>query len=233
MFEMLSVANSFVEAHDVCCELFGMDLAIDDSLHYQLLDLLSPDECDRMGRLVQVKHQRNFLAARGGLRVCLGRYLDCAPESLVFECEFHGKPRLRDFPGVEFNFSHSDDRGLIGISEGRAIGVDLERVRVMPSMLGLAKRFFAPQEVAAIVSVSEAEQMPLFFQYWTCKEAYLKGTGDGLGKIGKLAVAIPVPGGVANGSEQVQVIQRPCDKNFALAQVQVVDGFVGAMAIEV
>jgi 4'-phosphopantetheinyl transferase len=225
MFDKLSISNSFIESHDIYCELFGMDLAIDGSLHDWLYELLSPDECDRMARFVQPKHRQNFVAARGGLRLCLGQYLNCAPETLVFECTGYGKPMLRDFPEVEFNLSHSDDRALIGISRGRAIGVDLERVREMPSKLELAKRFFAAAEFEAIAQVPEAEQTQLFFQYWTCKEAYLKGTGDGIGKLGQLVVAI--------GPERVQVVQKPCSKNFALAQVAVMEGFVGAMAIEI
>jgi 4'-phosphopantetheinyl transferase len=219
------LAGAGLTGAGVTCDLFGVDLAIVDSLRDDLANSLSEDECDRMRRFVQERHRRNFVAARAGLRACLARYVDRGPETLVFECGSHGKPRLRDFPGLEFNLSHSGDRALIGISHGRAIGVDLERVREMPTWLGLARRFFAAAEVEAIVRVPEVEQMPLFFQYWTCKEAYLKGTGDGLGKIRKLAVAIE--------ADRVQVLQKPCHKNFALAPVAVAEGFVGAIAIEV
>ncbi len=219
------LAGAGLAGAGVACDLFGVDLAIADSLQDELCNSLSKDECDRMGRLIQPRHRRNFVAARAGLRACLARYVDRRPETLVFECGSHGKPMLRDFPELEFNLSHSDDRALIGISHGRAIGVDLERVREMPKWLGVARRFFAAAEVEAIVRVPEAEQMQLFFQYWTCKEAYLKGTGDGLGKINKLAVAIE--------ADRIEVLQKPCQKNFALAPVAVAEGFVGAIALEI
>jgi 4'-phosphopantetheinyl transferase len=232
VFKSLSVPSFISENHpvsrdvsrDVYCELFDVDLAIATSFYDSLLDLLSDQECDRMRRLIQLQHQRNFVAAHGALRQCLARYVNCAPEALVFESGVHGKPRLRDFPEVQFNLSHSDNRALIGIAHGRSIGVDLERVREMPSMLGIARRFFAVTEYEAIERTVGIERTRLFFQYWTCKEAYLKGTGDGLGKIGQLTVAIE--------GENVRVLQKPCSKKFALAQIEVEYGFVGAIAVE-
>jgi 4'-phosphopantetheinyl transferase len=50
----------------------------------------------------------------------------------------------------------------------------------MSDVESLAKRFFSPREYAHLRLVSPEEQQQIFFRYWTCKEAYLKATGDGL-----------------------------------------------------
>ena len=60
------------------------------------------------------------------------------------------------------------------------MGIDIERVRPLDH-LDLARRYFHPNEVAAIEGVRPTEEQLLaFFRTWTLKEAIVKAIGRGL-----------------------------------------------------
>ena len=56
----------------------------------------------------------------------------------------------------------------------------MELVRPFPGAEGVAERFFAPAEHAALLALPATERRQGFFNAWTRKEAYLKATGEGL-----------------------------------------------------
>ncbi len=214
---------------------YSIDLAIDQDTQNLYYSWLSVDECDRMQRFKNPQHQRDFVAARGALRSYLAQYLNCHPKVLQFEYGGHGKPKLTNEPNLHFNLAHSHDRALIVVCKTAAIGVDLEKVRSVPKLLALAKRFFTVSEYESIATLPKALQSEKFFAYWTCKEAYLKATGTGLGHISKLELSI---------EQSVSVLKSPCDRRFDLTQIlhqEIVDQtnqpedsvFVGAVAIEI
>lgn len=139
--------------------------------------LLSDEERERARRFVGPLLQRRFVAARSQLRALLGRHLGRDPRSLVFALNEFGKPRLADHPGVHFSLSHSQDRALLAVSEGAEVGADLEMMRPVEH-LDLARRYFHPDEVAAIERHGDPRQA--FFRIWTLKEAVVKAIGLGL-----------------------------------------------------
>jgi 4'-phosphopantetheinyl transferase len=142
--------------------------------------LLSDDERARQRSFVSAELRHRFLAARAGLRTLLGRQLDLDPRRLVFATNEFGKPRLTGYGQVHFNLSHSEERAVLAISDTAEVGIDLERERPIEHV-DLAKRYFHPNEVAAItVSRDEAEQRRAFFLVWTLKEAVVKALGTGL-----------------------------------------------------
>jgi 4'-phosphopantetheinyl transferase len=49
----------------------------------------------------------------------------------------------------------------------------------------IAERYFSPREVEAVRELPPELQIRGYFQYWTLKEAYIKGVGEGL--------SIPLP----------------------------------------
>jgi 4'-phosphopantetheinyl transferase len=142
--------------------------------------LLSDDERVRQRSFVSPTLRRRFLAARAGLRTLLGRHLDVDPRHLAFATNDFGKPRLAGGGQVRFNLSHCEERAVLAISDAAEVGIDLERERPIEHV-DLAKRYFHPNEVAAITaSRDEAEQRRAFFLVWTLKEAVVKALGTGL-----------------------------------------------------
>lgn len=159
---------------------FRLDLGAE--AHAGLAALLSPEERTRAARFYFERHRHQFTAARGRLRRLLGAELGVPPERLAFSYGPHGKPALA-WPagtGLYFNLSHAGEWALLASTRAGEIGVDIERAR--PVLPGLAQRFFAPEEAAALAALPPAEQRAAFFRCWTRKEAYLKALGSGLAR---------------------------------------------------
>ena len=144
-----------------------------------------------------------FQRCRGAVRVVLGRELSRAPEQLVFAYGPNGKPEL---PGIEFNVSHSGDLAVLATSFDAPLGVDVEEVRSNMDWQELAQRFLK----------QEARTPEEFFELWTAREAYLKGTGEGIGgglsspmangwRIVPLAVPATYRGALAVRAEEIRV----------------------------
>ena len=158
-------------------------LDVEPPTQRRLSESLSHDECDRAARFYFEKHRRRFTAGRGLLRSLLGKYLDLPPDEIIFSYNEHGKPRLtpdQNQSDLRFNLSHSDELALFAFTMGRGIGVDVERIRPERSTRGIAERFFAPREVAALFALSDDQHTAAFFRCWTRKEAYLKAKGAGM-----------------------------------------------------
>jgi 4'-phosphopantetheinyl transferase len=142
--------------------------------------LLSEDEKARGRRFASPRLQRRFAAGRARLRSLLGEYLNRDPRALVFVQNEFGKPSLIDDPSVHFSLSHTEDRAILAVSETLVVGADIEHVRVLDH-LDLARRYFHPNEAAAIESLRHPdEQRQAFFRTWTLKEAIVKALGKGL-----------------------------------------------------
>jgi 4'-phosphopantetheinyl transferase len=143
---------------------------------------LALDEQARASRFRFPDDRNHFIAARGLLRILLGRYLEINPAALSFRYSPFGKPSLAVHQGADlrFNLSHSHGLALLAFAQGRDIGVDLESVRPEVAGLRIAERYFSPAEVAALCALPESQQTEAFFNCWTRKEAYIKARGDGL-----------------------------------------------------
>ena len=176
MLELLPV-------HAVHIDLVATDDAAALELKDRYLELLSPEEHERMARLVFERDRRRFLLTRALVRTMLSRYAAVPPKDWAFVANVHGRPELLDrpdgVPDLRFNISHTDGLIACAVTIGREVGVDVEHVgrrltRDVPA------RFFAPREVADLHAVPEPERHKIFFDYWTLKEAYIKARGFGL-----------------------------------------------------
>jgi 4'-phosphopantetheinyl transferase len=173
--------------------IWRINLNSDELQLQSFRETLSSDEIARAERFYFPEHRQRFMAGRGTLRTILGQYLDIAPKQVEFEYQPRGKPLLAAKfadQGLLFNLSHSQDLALLGVSCQHQIGVDLEYIRTMSDLEGLAKRFFSSREYEHLRLISPQEQQQIFFRYWTCKEAYLKATGDGLVQLEEIEISL-------------------------------------------
>jgi 4'-phosphopantetheinyl transferase len=147
--------------------------------------LLSQEECHRADRFVFERDRVRYTVAHAVMRNLLGRYCDLTPQSLRFSVTAAGKPSLAGqgttTPPLHFNLTHSDDRGLLGLSVSSEIGVDIEKVRTNIEALAISRHYFFGSEREAIEATAEAQRHDMFFRYWVAKEAVLKAQGIGLG----------------------------------------------------
>jgi len=151
-----------------------------DELH-ALTSVLSADERERTSRFVRPCDASRSAAARGHLRQLLGHYLDRPAAEVALGVGPHGKPFV-SAPGagwLRFNMSHSGDRGLIAVANGREVGVDVERFQPELPDPELRK-LFAPAEQRALSALTAGDYIEQYFTLWTRKEAVVKGLGVGL-----------------------------------------------------
>jgi 4'-phosphopantetheinyl transferase len=144
--------------------------------------ILDEDERERAAKFRVEGARERFIVSHGAMRMILGGYTGAAPEQIVYCEEANRKPALLSPAGeVRFNLTHAEGIALLAVARGLEVGIDVERVRPLRDDLGLAERFFAPEEVADLRSLSDpGEREAAFFRCWTRKEAVLKATGDGL-----------------------------------------------------
>lgn len=143
------------------------------------IDTLSEDEISRFRRYRFAADQRKFAVARSSLRQILAHYSQRTPASLTFDYGSHGKPFLRHNSSLQFNVSHSGEYALCAVAR-QVVGVDIEQLRSMDHLEGLIKRCLAVSEQQALTKILPNNQSTAFLKYWTCKEAYLKATGQGI-----------------------------------------------------
>jgi 4'-phosphopantetheinyl transferase len=155
-------------------------------------DSLSPDERERAARLRFPAHRDAFIAARVFLRAVLARHLGTDAADLRFGATVHGKPFLaQPAASLRFNLAHSGGLAFVAVSAAGEVGVDVERVRAGLDLDGIARRFFRPEEAAALAVLAPAQRTEAFFAVWTRKEALLKALGKGIaGGVDRFGVTV-------------------------------------------
>jgi 4'-phosphopantetheinyl transferase len=141
--------------------------------------VLVPRERDHSAKY-RFDHLRvRYILATGALRIMLGRYLHLAPDRVQFRYGSKGKPSLAE-ASHQFNMSHSGELALFGFTLECELGVDIERMRPVDDMFGIAKGAFCPEETAELHALPVQLRQKGFFSLWTRKEAYIKAIGMGL-----------------------------------------------------
>jgi len=168
---------------------------------------LSRDERIRSARMRSPQLRQRFIAAHGGLRELLGRYLGVHPSEVRFGHNEFGKPALSGEFGdqLTFNLSHSADLAVIGIAADAKLGVDVEQIRDEPDFSDIAQWFFGAAELEELNRLPSELRARAFLRSWTRKEACAKARGEGLGATNEIAQPLdwslyslqPAPGYVA------------------------------------
>ncbi|TWU00419.1 4'-phosphopantetheinyl transferase psf-1 [Botrimarina colliarenosi] len=161
------------------CRVLTWRLDADSQRVAQAQQLLSEEERARATAFSREDVRRRFVLGRGELRRSLGELAGAPPQTLAFCYGKAGKPALVGDGSLHFNLAHTGDLAICAIA-GEPVGVDVERVRPMKNALGLAERWFHPEEVARLAAATDP--LAAFFGVWTMKEAALKLVGLGVGE---------------------------------------------------
>jgi 4'-phosphopantetheinyl transferase len=147
-----------------------------------LLEALPASEREEGSRFVRPADRTQWMLARASLRMVLAKYLGGDPRELRIEVGASGKPGLAQAPDspIRFNLSHSDNLALIAVSQGREVGIDVERIREVPKLKAILDDFFSEQEQAYVLSREGQVRTTAFFLLWTRREAAAKAVGIGL-----------------------------------------------------
>jgi len=166
--------------------------------------VLSEEERARAAAFVHAADRDRYRVAHTALRRELAAYLGTDPAAVPLTREPcplcggpHGRPAVPGNP-VHFSLSHAGDVVLLAFDDA-PVGADVE---AHPTAATVAQTVgvLHPRERAEIGALPTADRPVAFARCWTRKEAYLKGTGAGLGEdpgttyVGSLAVPAEVPG---------------------------------------
>jgi 4'-phosphopantetheinyl transferase len=128
------------------------------------------------------RDRRRLLTARAWRRHLLAAELGCDPGEVAIVVDGNGKPRLAGFgdTGLQFSASRSRDLALVALSRRMKVGVDVEAIDPATAVEPFAARFLSSAEQHALAQRPAEQRRDALFACWTRKEAYLKGTGEGL-----------------------------------------------------
>jgi 4'-phosphopantetheinyl transferase len=211
------------EVHVWACLLDGDAESADAAVR-----LLDAGERLRARRFAHETDRLRFVLAHGLLRTVLAGYCNARPAELVIVQSGRGKPSVDHPGGVQFNLAHSHDRALIAVRAAREVGIDIERVHAVAEAANVVARYFHPHERATLRLASSEECTTRFLQYWTAKEAVVKGHGTGLAlALDTFAVDLESASGSVDAS-----CCPPLGANWRVQVLNLGPGWVGAVAAQ-
>jgi 4'-phosphopantetheinyl transferase len=190
--------------------------------------------CSRSGRSAATLRgrQADALAERQRSRwfrdQVLSAALGVSADDLGFEVEPGGKPHLVKPSRIDFSVSHTTGAVAVVTLLGRAVGIDLERVRPLPARRRIHRAFSATDR-AAIDAAGDPDRELLLT--WTRKEALLKALGMGL--------TVPLQGllddAVRPAEDVIELLPPghldPLARTWSIWSFTPLPGFVGACAV--
>ena len=149
------------------------------------LALLDAAERAQALRFRHAEDRLCYAAAHALLRTMLSEAAAVAPGDWRFVRTPSGKPRLdpaAGWPDLRFSLSHT--RGMVACAVALAlkVGVDVEPLTRLPDVKGLGRTMFSTREAASLEAMAEEARSEAVLRLWTLKEAYLKATGEGIGR---------------------------------------------------
>ncbi len=142
-----------------------------------LFGLLTLAEQQRARRYHAVADYHRFVVGRATLRLLLGGCLGVPPAALHFAAGPNYKPLLATAPELHYNVSHSGNWVLIAIGP-MALGVDVEKINADFPFEEILDHSFSPAERAFVAQ--HPVPAAAFYRLWTRKEAFVKGTAQGI-----------------------------------------------------
>lgn len=175
------------------------EVVLDPSQLASAMEDVSPEERSDAARCAPAVGTRRLLR-RAALRRILARHVGGPPRELRLARGRWGKPEL---PGSDLCFSSSSagDLCLIAVARGRRVGIDVERVRGVRNLAGVAAREFGPDVAAGLLALPADRRDREFLRRWTEKEARGKALGVGLGE--------GVPPGAAGARWRIEPVVTP------------------------
>jgi len=141
---------------------------------------LDEDERARQQQLQRPADRRLHLAAHLLLRAALSRCADVAPQAWHFSRAEDGRPHIAAAAaGLAQHFSLAHTRGLVvcAIADAVDVGVDIEPMRSLAELDGMARIALGHEERADLASLPVDARSERFLVAWTIKEAYAKACG--------------------------------------------------------
>ena len=139
-----------------------------------LENFLKHEEIEKLTAYKSEVSKINFAVSRSILNKGFETILDIPFSDVIVLRDKYYKPYIKNQNEIKFNISHTDGYVVIGFSK-RELGIDIEKVNDDFAFEDILENCFTFREIDNIGS-----NAPMFYKYWTAKEAYLKYEGYGL-----------------------------------------------------
>jgi len=213
-------------------EVWTVWLDASEAANRTFRSLLSSEEVLRADRFATEALTASYQTSHGVLRVLLAQYLKRDPHEIEFTVGRAGKPALKIELGMHFNMSHSGTLAAYAFTSAGPVGVDIEQIRSVSDLEGIAKHHFCPAETTELLSIADQEQRrDAFFRCWTRKESYIKALGDGLSMpLDQFQVTLlpDIPARLVHIQNSVRAASA-----WTLRHLEPTSGYLGAVAYQV
>ncbi|MEU5214592.1 4'-phosphopantetheinyl transferase superfamily protein [Streptomyces sp. NPDC020807] len=169
--------------------------------------LLGASELVRRDLYSREEDRLRFTVSAALLRLAVAHQLDTEARDVEVtrncpDCPLpHGRPRVEGVRDV--SVSYAADVVVVAVSEGTAVGVDVEAASPLsPQRAAVLRRALGNDELREFDGVSGSARENWLLRRWTYKEAVVKATADGL--------RTPLPGvQVSEASGMARLISYP------------------------
>ncbi|HEY1975281.1 MAG TPA: 4'-phosphopantetheinyl transferase superfamily protein [Candidatus Baltobacteraceae bacterium] len=198
--------GSFGSARGVAADAWMLFLDELDgrALRERCLPWLASDEVARYRALSTDRLQLRYLASIALCRRSLSQYAPVDPPAWRFRRSVSGKPAIAaplQRPSLRFSLSRTDGLAVCLVTSAGAAGVDVESTSRTVDTAAVARDFLSAAQRQQLETLPPVEQTRSLFKLWVLHEAYVKGTGRGLGatpervRVGFGAGGAPLPMG--------------------------------------
>lgn len=201
---------------------FNIVLVLTNTDSFRIKDLknfLKEEELEKLDVYKSEVAKMNFAVSRSVLNKVFETILDIPIENVVVLRDRYNKPYIKNKSGVKFNISHTDGFVVIGFSK-KELGIDIEKVNDGFAFEDILENCFTSREIKNIGS-----NIPMFYRYWTAKEAYLKYEGHGLMRNPKEIEVIYIDDRIIKIEDKVK------SSNKVLAAFRISSKYFGAICI--
>lgn len=156
---------------------FDIELVIANTSAFMIKNLenfLKYEEIEKLTAYKSEVSKINFAVSRSILNKGFETILDIPFSDVIVLRDKYYKPYIKNQDEIKFNISHTDGYVVIGFSK-RELGIDIEKINDDFEFECILESCFTPGEIKSI-----GLDAPMFYKYWTAKEAYLKCEGYGL-----------------------------------------------------
>ncbi len=159
---------------------------IDPSLSQRWTSWLTSDEKIRFAGYRRREDQELFVARHGLARECIANKLSLEPESIRLFSQPSGKLGWNsndfgyDSNVIDFSVSRAYGVAAAAVCETHLVGIDVERICLLPEIKTLAIQNLHPTELKYWQEQPNATRLHSYYRLWVVKEAYAKALGVGL-----------------------------------------------------
>lgn len=188
----------------------------------KLSDFLDSKETERANRYYKKKDKSRFIICRSLLKLVLSLHAKVTIPEIKIDYLTNKKPYLSTNSSIYFNVSHSENFGLIAISNC-PVGIDIEFINPTYNFESLLGSVFNTNEITFIKNAKDKKLA--FFNLWTRKEAFVKAIGKGIDNDFSKVPSL-------DGEHLFNVSFFQNEKNWKIQSFEVARNYIGAIAYE-